>query len=436
MSYTAYLEAIKRPYKSVARLEFLQPDYSVAFALDNNPNRVGTRHDSRAFLQGGSLSVSLQNGARRQASVTLANLDGAYDYAVNKIWFGNMVRLSMGIVLPDGTDFYLPQGVFGISEPSFEWNVNTKTATYNLVDKWAYLDGSLGGNLEGAYQIPAIQNGVRTNVFAAMRDLLAIDKYTLLSGAADVTRQIDPIPPVFTSYYFGKNYDLNYSDGTVGTSGTAAVTDMPFDVTSDGTFADLLLALNDTVVGLIGYDATGALRVEPSQEDVNDANKPILHVFSPENMLLSAISETASNTGVYNDIVVAGESLTGIDIWGRAANVDPTSDTNIYRIGRKVLHELKGEYWNAEQCAALAEWKLKRSTVLQKKISITCAPLYHLRENALIAVKRSDKEGSPVERHVIQGFTIPIAQTGTMSIEAVSVNDIPNFTVEKHTSNE
>ena len=49
--------------------------------------------------------------------MTLSNLDGAYDYNVNKVWFGQQIRLMEGLVPPDGTDFYLPQGVFYVKDP-------------------------------------------------------------------------------------------------------------------------------------------------------------------------------------------------------------------------------------------------------------------------------------------------------------------------------
>ena len=87
--YSAYLEALKTDFIKVAKLEFLNPDGSIAFTLDNNPYTSG----SDAFIQNGTISCNLQNGKRRQATVTLANINGTYDYAVNNLWFGQQVRL-------------------------------------------------------------------------------------------------------------------------------------------------------------------------------------------------------------------------------------------------------------------------------------------------------------------------------------------------------
>ena len=56
--------------------------------------------------------------------------------------------------------------------------------------------------------------------------------------------------------------------------------------------------------------------------------------------------------------------------------------------------------------------------------------MFHLVENNLITVQRTDKQGSPIEKHLIQSFTLPIAETGQMTINCVSVNDLPNLQTE------
>ena len=191
-----------------------------------------------------------------------------------------------------------------------------------------------------------------------------------------------------------------------------------------GTFAEVLLELNTIIAGWIGYDCTGALRVDPSQDDIEDSAKPVLWAFTPENSLLFGISETYKNSEVANDIKITGENLTGGEVWGRVQNFDPASDTNINLIGDRLYKESRAAYWNAEQCVSLAKFYLKRKTVLQKSVTIQSQQMFHLQENSLVSVKRTDKDGSPVEKHLIQSFSIPIATTGNMSIQAVSVNDI------------
>lgn len=440
--YLQYLLAVGKPFKKLTRLDFLQPDNSVAFSLGNSFVKRGymTHYDSKAFIQSGTLDVSLNNGQRRKASVTLSNLDSAFDYAVNKIWFGQRLRLEMGIVLPDGSDFYLPQGVFYIQNPQNVFKPNEKTITFPLVDKWTYLDGTLAGRLYEAYTIKNTLNADGTsqynvNIFNAMRDLLQLSKYTQLS-TTDPLKMYDNVQPIFTTYYNSpdKVYNVNDSDGTI--TRTIQMTQLPYDIIEEGgsTIANVMLALNETIAGMIGYDQTGALRVEPSQEDITDATKPILWNFTPQNSLLLGLNETIKNSEVFNDVFVIGEGSTGAEVWGRATNYDPSSDTNVNLIGLKTLRESKATFWNSKQCVDWAQWLLKRKTILQKSVSIQSSQLFHLIENRLITVKRTDKDGSPVERHLINSFSLPLGETGEMTINATSISDFPIATTKQYSS--
>lgn len=162
-----YLNALKGNFQKRTTLEFLQPDGSVAFTVDNNPRNP----KSTTFIKEGQLSVNLQNGTRRNASIKLVNVDNVYDYNVNNIWFGTQVRLLMGLVLPNGEDYMIPQGVFYIKDPTETYEPNNKTVQLNLVDKWALLDGTLGGKLEGTYEV-----AVGSNIFEAIDGILAIQQ--------------------------------------------------------------------------------------------------------------------------------------------------------------------------------------------------------------------------------------------------------------------
>ncbi len=418
--WTQYLFALQKSFQKRSRIEFLQPDGSVAFALDNRFKRgYNTRYDTRAFIQDGNLSVNLKNGQRRNASITLSNLDGAFDYAVNRLWFGQQIRLSMGLVLPDGTDFYLPQGVFYILNPQNIFNPNGRTASFELSDKWCYLDGTLFGTLDAALVIS--KNRYDDNIFKAIASILKFSRFDLDITETDAARIVDAVNPVFPSFYNGKTY-------TTSNGITVPMTAFPYDVTVDsenGTLADAILEMNTFIAGLIGYDPTGTLRIEPSQDDISDADKPVLWAFSPENPTFLGLSESVKNTEIYNDIIVIGEGAEDSSVWGRASNFDPRSDTNINMIGRKTYKEKNAEFWNPIQCEDIAKYFLKTKTVLQKAISIRSSQMFHLMENRLISVKRTDKKGSPIERHIIQSFSLPIGETGEMTINATSVNDFP-----------
>lgn len=422
--YKEYLQKIANPNEidKLTKLEFLNDDGTIAFVIDNNSQRnsLGYSAGSRAFLQDGTLSVSLQNGKRRQASISFANLDGEFDFAVNKLWFGQKVRLMMGARLSDGTEFYLPQGIFYIDSPQLDWKPNSRQASYSLTDKWAYLDGTLFGELRDTYEV-----ATGSNIFNAMQRILQISKYSL-SPSARIIDMIDPIAPLFTDYFNNRTTTVNgqaYANNLV-----------PYDIVIErgGAYADILSELNDLIAGWIGYDATGRLTVLPSENDIADQTKPVQWDFTTESKTFLGLSETANIGDVCNEYTVIGEALdSNVSPLGRAINNDAASDTSIGRIGRKSQIESASGYYTKEQCAALAVFRLKRSTVLQKSVTITCSQMFHLQENNLITVRRTDKQGSPIERHLIQSFTIPLNQTGTMSITATSVTDYPNITIEE-----
>lgn len=423
--YNEYLNIVADPDKieKVTRLDFLNPDNSVAFSIDNRERskmKNGVNYSS-AFIQSGNLSVSLQNGQRRKANITLANLDGTFDYAVNKLWSGQRVRLSMGVKLSDGSDYLLSQGVFYLASPQLGWLPSGRQATYSLVDKWSYLDGTVYGTLHDTYEIQAGENQ-----FVAIEALLRQSIYTQ-RATNNIWEMLDNVSPIFTDYYNNQYFS---SGGQVYSKAQ-----VPKDIIVEygKTFADILLEINNLNAGWIGYDASGALTITPSDNDISDQTKPMLWEFDVNSKTFCSLNETFEIGDVYNNVLIYGDSINeGAIPFGQARNNDPSSDTNIGRIGLKPYVESAAGYYTDEQCVALAEFKLKRMTVLQKSVTIESTQMFHLQENGLISVKRTDKQGSPIEKHLIQSYTIPLAQQGNMTITATSVFDFPN--IEKTTS--
>ena len=66
-----------------------------------------------------------------------------------------------------------------------------------------------------------------------------------------------------------------------------------------------------------------------------------------------------------------------------------------------------------------------------KSVNVSCTQMFHIVENQIITVQRPDKPGNPVERHVVQGFTRPLEQVGSMTINAISTADLPMATIIK-----
>lgn len=418
--YLSYLATLKTDFVKIAKLEFLNRDGTVALVLDNDPKNKR----SGAFLQSGQISCNLNNGMRRQASVTLSNLDNAFEFAVNHVWYGTQLRLSEGLLLPDGTEYLIPQGVFEIEQPNERFTPKGNTVTWRLVDKWSMLDGSLGGNLEGAYSIAA-----GTNIFAAMASILRLGRYDMQNNSP---YPLDPLTPIFTSYYNGKTQTL--TDGT-----SVSLIEAPYDFLSSdsGTLADVLIGLSEMLAAWIGYNAVGRLVIDPSQDDISDLSKPVLWDFTTDEKQLLNVQYTVNKSEVFNDLIVVGDTDdVGATARARVQNRDDSSDTCISRIGLKTKRLHMANYYSDDICRSYGEWKLKRFAVLQKSVDIECSQMFHIVENGIVTVRRDDKPGSPVERHVVQGWTRPIAQTGSMTINAISVMDYPSITVVNENTSE
>lgn len=408
--YFDYLQMLRKPFQKLCRLRFLQPDGSTAFMLDNR--KKGAR--AGAFIAEGTINHNWQNGRRTSATVTLDNVSGDYDYAFNKIWFGQEVALDEGLILSDGeTEFYIQQGVFLIETPQEKVEPFARTVTYNLVDKVAALDGTLGGNLDGTYQVP-----VGTNIFSPISALLAEDKGN--------GYPIDRVTPIYTEYYNNRTQTL--PDGT-----TASMVLSPYTLTidgTDGTVWDVVSGLAAMVNGWVGYDETGALRIDPSQDDILDADKSVEWEFSMAEAELAGMTYSVKNTEVYNDYIVTGEQLSdGSQPKGRAQILDGRSPVDINLIGRKTIRVSQSGFGTNTQCQDYAEWMVKRSSVLQRAVTISSSQIFHLRGNQLVTLTRTDKSGNPVERHLVQGFSRPLASNGPMQTSATSVNDFPVATV-------
>ena len=158
MSFDKYLEKIKGDYRQAVKVEWLNYDETVNFEFTN------ALYDVNA-----SVDVNHQNGARRSCTLVLNNDNNKFPIDYNNIWIGQKFKLWMGVYLDDETPYYLPQGVFYVSNPSDTYNPSTRTVTINGVDKWAWIDGKLNGVLSGTYQ-----TNVDTNLYEATRKILSM----------------------------------------------------------------------------------------------------------------------------------------------------------------------------------------------------------------------------------------------------------------------
>ena len=159
MSFQKYLDVVSGSFKKAVKIEWLNPDESVAFEFTNALYDINV-----------DLSVNYQNGSRRTCTLILNNDRNQFPINFNNIWFGQKFKLWMGIYIDNETPYYFPQGVFYISNPNEVYQPSNRTIKINGIDKWAYLDGTLHGKLSGTYQ-----TGIGSNLVDATKELLLTD---------------------------------------------------------------------------------------------------------------------------------------------------------------------------------------------------------------------------------------------------------------------
>ena len=409
MSFQRYLKVVSGNNRQAIKVEWLNPDESVAFEFTNALYDINV-----------DLSVNYQNGSRRTCTLTLNNKNNKFPIDFNNIWLGQKFKLYMGVYIDKETPYYFPQGVFYISNPNEVYQPSVKTIKINGVDKWAFLDGTLSGKLYGTYQTP-----VGANIFTAIRQLLIISKKcSNYSSATENSDKVDPVQPFLSPYFLSKTTMVN----GVSTS----VLNCPYTakVERGKTLADVLLEYATILCAHIYYDANGHLVVEPmidNADDITDTNKEVVWHFTIEEKQLLGLSTTYNFDKIYNDIIVLGNITNGYQFKARVQNRNLMSNTCVQKIGLKTKEPFEdNQYYSDDQCKELAIYYAKMDTILQKSGDINSTPLYHLDVNKLVSISTPHNNMSK-ELFLITGYTLN--SSSSMSINVTSVNVLIDFSV-------
>ena len=447
MSFQKYLSIVSGNFRKAVKVEWLNPDESVAFEFTNALYDINV-----------DLSVNYQNGSRRTCTLTLNNDRNQFPVNFNNIWFGQKFKLWMGVYIDEKTPYYFPQGVFYISNPSEVYQPSTRTIKLNGVDKWAFLDGTLGGKLHGTYQ-----TNIGNDLLDAARKLLKISRFDdNFTETDDAMKMVDPISPFISPYFSTKTvYILNTAD-TQDTSKKYYVYNAgvyrEYDESKDGafdkaystlytqeyakkcpytakvergkTYADVLLEYATILCAHIYYDANGRLVIEPmtdEADDITDINKETVWHFTVEEKQMLGLNTTYNFEKIYNDIIVLGNIVEGRQFKARVQNRNLMSDTCISKIGLKTKDPMEdNQYYSDDQCKELAIYYAKIDTILQKSGDISSTPLYHLDVNKLVTVSTPNNNMSK-ELFLITGYTLN--SSNSMSVNVTSVNVLKDFSV-------
>jgi hypothetical protein len=363
-------------YKPRAKFELLNSDETVYASFN-------------AQVTGGSLNINRANGARRSCSINVNNIYNEFTPNPLTYWIGQKIKLSLGYNI-NGEDFFIPQGVFGVSNPQIVHVKSQKEGTITGVDKFAFLNGRLSGRLTSTYIIP-----VSSNVIDSI-------KAVLLESAVN-----DPVVPFLLI-------------------GSSEITPYTINKEYGKTYADVLTELNSVLSYNMYYDTTGRFTCEP---DILNSIKASQWDYNSNNGVHFGLTENYNWDEAYNIVMVVGDNVNGNLARATARNDDPSSPLSTCLIGEKLALPITDAVISTDtQAQDRANFEIKRYASLSREVIITSVPLFHLDADQIITIY-DEYADLYAEKFLINSITIPLTPSGdVMTINATKANDI-DFTI-------
>jgi hypothetical protein len=375
VTFADYLEFMQTSdeFEMIARFEFLNPDETAYQSFS-------------AEVTGGSLSINRVNGVRRSINISVHNKYDTFTPDPLRFWVNQKFKLYLGYKI-DGEDYFLPQGVFILRNPSTVRDLSSKTAALSGIDKFSLMDGQLNGRLDATYNIT-----LGTSVKTAIKAILAT------AAVNDPTTPLLIVGSDITPYTIYKEFG--------------------------GTYGDVILELNNIIAYNMFYDPDGRFNCLP---DVLNSLKMSSWDFNTNSKIyLPPISQEYLYEQAYNTVMVVGDNVNGSIATGTATNNDPSSPFSVFHIGARLAPPITNAICSTDaQAQALAEYELKRYASLAINATISCIPLFHLDVDQIVTVT-DDEASLDNERFLINSINIPLDPKGgnRMTINATKASDI------------
>lgn len=356
------------------KIEWLRPDETVESILTSD-------------ILGGNLTINRSNGVRRAIDFTVKNspelLPNIYG-----IWINKKIKLSLGVICSDGEDFFIPQGVFVIANPTYISSPSGSEVTFTAIDKYSSLLGESGsGILKDIYQI---NNGTLVN------DGI---KALLLAFNDNISPNLYPNSITFP-YTIRKG-----QEETIG----SMLQDICMFTSYNGY-----------------YDTNGVFTTRP---DVDDINKGVSWEFGSDGDSFTYLGSSVEYrfNDIRNMVICIGANINGTIVKGIAKDEDLTSPTNVFVMG-EIPFVMQSDYLQTDQQALdLAKFMLKRKKVVNQFVNITSIPVYHLDVDEIVTVTDSNL-GFDRSRLLATSINMSLEFGGQMTTTCVLADEI-DFTI-------
>ena len=365
------------------RRSYLTDKYHAkAEILDVNENVV---EEITTDVLDGSISVTLQNGSRRSASLTLNNKSRRYTLSpTGLLWLDTKFRLSTGIEI-NGVVTWWSQGVFILGECNEGSTNSSSTVNLQLYDKFSLLDGTISGLLTNALIVP-----LGTNVNTAIASILSSANTTQPLLAYTVK------PLIATPNTFQLPYTLRIDENS--------------------SYYDALNTLAEALSQEIYFNQDGypilALPTDFTTE-------PTTFAFTDADKLKLSLNKKVDISKLKNYVRVVGMTAnTGVIYDATAEDTNVTSPTRTSLIGRRELY-IQDSVINTQPLADLrSAYELSKAIQATEAIAIEAIPLDFIQEGMIVGLIDERLQILTSERYLIRQFTMPFLHNGaTMPLD-------------------
>ena len=332
------------------------------------------------LLDGGSMTVTFQNGIRRNMNVTLDNSSKIWNPNPQSgyLWADSKFRLDIG-VLVEGGELWYQAGIFVPNDPSLSNTPDGKTVSLQLSDKFASLDGSAGGKLSSTTEIP-----VGSNIKDAYSGLLTSNR------VRNTPYDVKPL-----------RFPRRYLDEA--TAYTITKTD-------ETTIGEIGIELAEMLSCDIFYDNFGYLCFKEGDYTLETSDSEIVWEFDENDMEYIDDSIDVTLSEVHNVVTVIGANINGDLVSYTAQNKNPKSPTNIWSLEPNTLRITDENIYSDDLARQRAEYELFKQGLLPLSFKARCTFLPHLDVDKIVKVS-NDFYGFKDTPFLIQSIDIPLSQS-------------------------
>jgi hypothetical protein len=379
---------------AAVRASTLRPRWRISVL--SSDDRVLRYIPEEDILAGGSYSENYQSGQRRSLSFSVLDEDGKYSVGVNGVWFMSRFGLEMGIGMPDGGVAWVKRGVYIAQQPSQQHSSDRNIVQVACADKWALFSGA-SGRLESTYEI---ESG--SKIIPIIKSIQSTDR------ESGVPFDVQPL--------------------IVHPSLMGAITQSKVTMNPGQTYADMLLELATQMSAEIFYNSVGQLTILPLSEASLDDSKASSWDFDEDRGEIDSLGFSFNSSDVFNRVIVIGSTASGSYHRAEASNDDPSSPTSVQRIGVRTASIINDANITTDYLAKeRAQYELRKILLTRTSTSFNTSLNPFPALNGVITIT-SPYYRMVKERFVVQSISCSIDHSGSMTISASSVWNLPFLT--------